>query len=95
VDVSQASSAFAAAALAAVVGISDVQPAMADVAGLTPCSESKGFAKQQKKELKTLEKRLKQVRAGTARDQVNLALLSISLPGAPCSMRPALPLPWL
>jgi photosystem I subunit 3 len=52
---------LAAAALAAVVGLSNVQPAAADVAGLTPCSQSKAFAKLEKKEVKALEKRLKKV----------------------------------
>ncbi len=61
--VKQASTAMAAAALAAVVGFGDVQPAAADIAGLTPCSDSKAFAKLQKKELKNLEKRLKKVPA--------------------------------
>jgi hypothetical protein len=61
--VKQVSTAMAAAALATVVGFADVQPAAADVAGLTPCSSSKAFAKAEKKELKTLTKRLKQVRA--------------------------------
>lgn len=53
---------FAAAALAATVGFGSVDAAYADIAGLTPCSESKAYAKLQKKELKGLEKRLKQVR---------------------------------
>ena len=53
--------AVTAAALAAVVGLANVQPAAADVAGLTPCSESKAFQKVQTKELKGLEKRLKGV----------------------------------
>lgn len=35
-------------------------------AGLTPCSESKAFAKLEKKEIKALTKRLKQVRGGAA-----------------------------
>jgi len=50
-----------AMALAAVVGTSDfvVQEARADVAGLTPCKESKGFAKREKQEIKKLESRLK------------------------------------
>ena len=58
--------AVAAAALATIVGFSNVQPAAADVAGLTPCSESKAFAKLQKKEVKNLEKRLKKVNGGPA-----------------------------
>lgn len=50
-----------ALALAAIVGSSDfvVPDARADVAGLTPCKESKGFAKRQKQEIKKLEGRLK------------------------------------
>jgi len=50
-----------ALALAAVVGTSDfvVPEARADVAGLTPCKESKGFAKREKQEIKKLESRLK------------------------------------
>ena len=55
-------SAIAAAALAAALTFGTVDAAMADVAGLTPCSESKGFAKRQKNELKALDKRLKNVR---------------------------------
>jgi photosystem I subunit 3 len=53
--------AFAAAALALTVGFSDVQPAAADVAGLTPCSQSKAYNKLERKELKTIDKRLKKV----------------------------------
>eukprot|EP00197_Chlamydomonas_leiostraca_P012896 CAMPEP_0202863648 /NCGR_PEP_ID=MMETSP1391-20130828/4192_1 /ASSEMBLY_ACC=CAM_ASM_000867 /TAXON_ID=1034604 /ORGANISM="Chlamydomonas leiostraca, Strain SAG 11-49" /LENGTH=227 /DNA_ID=CAMNT_0049543305 /DNA_START=32 /DNA_END=715 /DNA_ORIENTATION=- len=64
--VKQVSTAVAAAALATVVGFSNVQPAAADVAGLTPCSQSKAFAKLEKKELKNLEKRLKKYEAGSA-----------------------------
>lgn len=50
-----------ALALAALVGTSDfaVPEAQADVAGLTPCKESKGFAKREKQEIKKLESRLK------------------------------------
>ena len=51
----------AAMALAAGLALS-AAPAQADVAGLTPCSESKAYKKVQKKELKGLEKRLKLVR---------------------------------
>jgi len=53
----------AALALSAiVVGSSSLvapQDALADVAGLTPCKESKGFAKREKQEIKKLESRLK------------------------------------
>ena len=34
-------------------------PAMADIAGLEPCSSSKAFAKREKKEIKDLERRQK------------------------------------
>jgi photosystem I subunit III len=57
----QAGTALAAAALASVVSLSAVDAAYADVAGLTPCSESKGFAKTQKNQIKKLEKRMKLV----------------------------------
>ena len=61
-DVAQTAGRFATAlALAALVGTSDlvVPEAQADVAGLTPCKESKGFAKREKQEIKKLESRLK------------------------------------
>jgi len=51
-----------ALALAAIVGTAPFaapEDAMADVAGLTPCKESKGFAKREKQEIKKLESRLK------------------------------------
>lgn len=54
-------SALAATALAAALSFTAVDAAKADVAGLTPCSESKAFAKREKNEVKTLTKRLKQV----------------------------------
>jgi photosystem I subunit 3 len=54
----QAARAAAALALAAVMSTS-ATPAMADVAGLTPCKESKQFAKREKQEVKKLENRLK------------------------------------
>eukprot|EP00983_Pelagomonas_calceolata_P031197 979417-Pelagomonas_calceolata.AAC.4 len=57
-----------ATALALTMGLTaDVQPASADVAGLTPCSESKAYNKLERKELKTLEKRLKKVNDGKNR----------------------------
>ncbi|XP_024387968.1 photosystem I reaction center subunit III [Physcomitrium patens] len=62
VDVAQTAGKFATAlALAVLVGAGDfvVPEAKADVAGLTPCKESKGFAKRQKQEIKKLEGRLK------------------------------------
>ncbi len=63
----QMGTAVAAAALALAVGFGPVDAAYADVAGLTPCSESKAFAKLEKKEIKQLEKRLKQVIARSQR----------------------------
>lgn len=62
----QVAKVFAAVALSAVVSMGAVDAASADVAGLTPCSESKAFAKQQKKEVKALEKRKKNVRSSTS-----------------------------
>ena len=38
-----------------------VDAAKADISGLTPCSESKQFAKRQKNEIKALTKRLGKV----------------------------------
>lgn len=55
-----------AAALALAVSVGGVEAAKADISGLTPCSESKAFAKRQKNELKTLNKRLKLYEAGSA-----------------------------
>jgi len=56
----------AAAALATIVGFSAVEPAQADIAGLTPCSSSKAFAKRNKNEVKKLNQRKKQYEAGSA-----------------------------
>jgi photosystem I subunit 3 len=64
----QVGKAVAAAALATALAFGSVEAAKADIAGLTPCSESKGFAKRQKNELKALSKRLKQVGPGYAAD---------------------------
>jgi len=58
--------AAAAAALAIAFGFGQVDAAYADVAGLTPCSQSKAFAKRKKNEVKGLNKRLKQYEAGSA-----------------------------
>lgn len=62
----QVSTAFAAAALAATVGLTSADAAYADIAGLTPCSESKAYAKRLKKELKDLDKRAKLYQADSA-----------------------------
>lgn len=48
----QLSTGVAAAALALTFGFGAVDAAYADVAGLTPCSESKAFAKLKKKEVR-------------------------------------------
>ena len=50
-----------AGALAATVAFGPAEAAKADIAGLTPCSESKAYAKRLKNEVKGLNKRLKQV----------------------------------
>ena len=72
--------ALTAAALAAVMGFSSVQEADADVSGLTPCSESKGYAKRQKNEVKGLQKRLKQVQTSN-RITLSPQLLNLSTSG--------------
>lgn len=59
-------SAAAAAALAMAFTFGSVDVAFADVAGLTPCSESKAFAKRKKNEVKGLTKRLKNYEEGSA-----------------------------
>ncbi|ERN14859.1 photosystem I reaction center subunit III, chloroplastic [Amborella trichopoda] len=60
---SSTSPTFAAGlALAAVLAASPMaapEPAMADIAGLTPCKESKAFAKREKQAVKKLESSLK------------------------------------
>jgi len=62
----QAGTALAAAALAAAVSFGQVNAAYADISGLTPCAESKAFAKRQKAEVKNLQKRLKNYEADSA-----------------------------
>merc|ERR1719387_610315 len=54
------------AIIATIAGLSEVHPAAADISGLTPCSESKAFAKQKKQELKALQKRLSKYEAGSS-----------------------------
>lgn len=56
----------AAAAVATALTLGAVEPAKADIAGLTPCSESKAYQKRLKNELKGLSKRLKQYEADSA-----------------------------
>jgi photosystem I subunit 3 len=65
-DEQQVSKAIAAAALAAVVGFGQADAAKADISGLTPCSESKAYAKRLKNEVKALNKRLKNYEADSA-----------------------------
>lgn len=55
------SKAVAAAALATVLAFGQADAAKADISGLTPCSESKAYAKRLKNEVKALNKRLKNV----------------------------------
>merc|ERR1711862_651214 len=52
-------------ALSALIGLT-IQPVYADISGLTPCAESKAFAKRKKQELKDLEKRLKKYGADSS-----------------------------
>eukprot|EP00210_Caulerpa_lentillifera_P000215 g210.t1 len=58
--------ALAAAALAAVVSFGSVEEAKADIAGLTPCSESSAYARRQKKEVSGLTKRIAKYEEGSA-----------------------------
>merc|ERR1719321_2220259 len=62
----QFSAALAISSLVTIVGIVDVNPASADISGLTPCSESKPFAKRKKQELKELQKRAKKYESNSA-----------------------------
>jgi len=62
----QVAKAAAAVVLSAVVGLTAVDAAQADVAGLTPCSQSKAFAKRKKQEVKALSKRMKNYEDGSA-----------------------------
>ena len=58
----------AATVAATVLSLGAVDAARAEISGLTPCSESKAYAKRLKNEVKGLNKRLKGVRrrAGSA-----------------------------
>lgn len=49
----------AALALSSIILSAPVLPASADISGLTPCKESKQFAKREKQEIKKLESSLK------------------------------------
>merc|ERR1719473_1555442 len=57
--------AMAAISLAVLMS-SAVQPAAAEISGLTPCAESKAFGKRKKQELKDLEKRMKKYSADSS-----------------------------
>merc|ERR1711907_120274 len=52
--------------LAAIFGFFELKPAVADISGLTPCAESKAFAKRKKEEMKSLQKRMKKYEEGSA-----------------------------
>jgi Photosystem I reaction centre subunit III len=104
----QASTAAAAVALASVISFGAVDAAYADVAGLTPCSESKAFDKLRKTEVKKLEKRKQQVccpramhRHPDTRGQLRLQIISRFYSGRLCFVKqmlhallPTLP-PWV
>jgi photosystem I subunit 3 len=49
----------AALALSSILFLSAPLPAVADISGLTPCKESKQFAKREKQQIKRLESSLK------------------------------------
>uniref|UniRef100_A0A7S2THU6 Photosystem I reaction center subunit III n=1 Tax=Lotharella oceanica TaxID=641309 RepID=A0A7S2THU6_9EUKA len=57
--------AAAGLALAASAALAAHQPAMADVSGLTKCSESPAFKKRETKEIKSLEKQLSKTPQGS------------------------------
>merc|ERR1739848_514792 len=59
------SNVLAAVTLAVTVGLV-AEPAVADISGLTPCADSKAFAKRKKQELKDLEKRMKKYGADSS-----------------------------
>jgi photosystem I subunit 3 len=59
-------SALALAAIVSTGAFAAPEAALADVAGLTPCKDSKAFAKRQKTSLKKLNSRLKLYKEGSA-----------------------------
>merc|ERR1712224_21255 len=59
------STVLVAMSLAVLMG-STIQPAAAEISGLTPCAESKAFSKRKKQELKELEKRMKKYKADSS-----------------------------
>lgn len=79
-----------------------VQAAHADLSGLTPCSESKGFAKRQKNEVKALKKRLAKVISSIVLDFPTSRMMALQYQyrksdctGELCSMRREAHLPSL
>eukprot|EP00270_Netrium_digitus_P006951 TRINITY_DN2006_c0_g1_i3.p1 TRINITY_DN2006_c0_g1~~TRINITY_DN2006_c0_g1_i3.p1 ORF type:complete len:252 (+),score=60.62 TRINITY_DN2006_c0_g1_i3:32-757(+) len=64
--VEKAGKVVAAVALAAIVSSAVPESAMADVAGLTPCKDSKAFAKREKQAIKKLTTRLNLYEPGSA-----------------------------
>merc|ERR1712224_628808 len=54
------------ATFAAIMVLTSVKPAYAEISGLSPCAESKAFAKRKKQELKELQKRMKKYDADPA-----------------------------
>ena len=65
-NVGKVASALALAAIVSTGALAAPQEALADVAGLTPCKDSKAFAKREKQEVKKLTQRLKLYEAGSA-----------------------------
>merc|ERR550514_906900 len=59
-------SALTAAIILSAPNFIDPSSAFADISGLTPCAESKAFAKLKKQELKELQKRMKKYEADSA-----------------------------
>merc|ERR1719413_46757 len=62
----QIATSLSVVALAVLVDVSVVRPAIADISGLTPCSDSKAFTKRKNQQLKELQKRMKKYEADSA-----------------------------
>ena len=58
-DDNQSLKAFSAAVALSSILLSSPMPAAADISGLTPCKESKQFAKREKQQIKKLQSSLK------------------------------------
>jgi len=63
--IKQAAAGLALAGAGALGAMSGTPPAMADISGLTKCSESPAFQKRETKEIKALEKQLSKTPEGT------------------------------